>query len=146
MVEEVEKVPGLFDFIESVTNHKHDLMTSDACEKAYDPFMVNRALAMGKDTVLLASIMNMSPNNDKFMQYQFYLQSIPKKKRYNKWAKKTPISPDIEVIARYFKVNMTVAGTYRKLINEDQMERIREVVKGGGAEKKQAQRGKRNAK
>lgn len=145
MVEE-EKAPGLFDFIESVTNHKHDLMTSDVSEKAYDPFMINRALAMGKDTVLLASIMNQKPNLDRYAQYQFYLQSIPKKKRFNKWAKKTPVSPDIEVIARYFNVNMTVAGTYRKLINEDQMERIREVVKGGGAEKKQSTKGKKNAK
>lgn len=145
MVEE-EKVPGLFDFIESITNHKHDLMVSEASEKAYDPFMVNRALAMGKDTVLLASIMNMKPNLDKFAQYQFYLVSIPKKKRYNKWAKKTPVSPDIEVIARHFNVNMTVAGTYRKLINEEQMERIREVVKGGGAEKKQTTKGKKNAR
>lgn len=145
MVEE-EKVPGLFDFIESATNHKHDLMVSDAAEKAYDPFMINRALAMGKDTVLLASIMNLKPNLDRYTQYQFYLASIPKKKRFNKWAKKTPISPDIEVIARYYGVNFVVAGSYRKLINEDQMERIREVVKGGGAEKKQTTKGKKNAK
>lgn len=137
-----QKLPGLFDWIESINSHKVDLMETPDHEKAFDPFMVRRALAMNKETILLSSIMNMNSGMTPYMQYQFLLATVPKKKRYNKWAKKTPLGPEIEIIARHYNVNMGIASGYRKLLTDAQVERIVEEAKGGGFEGK-APRGKR---
>lgn len=133
--ESVRKPPGLFDYLESINSHKVDLMVDEAAEKAYDAFMVRRGLGMSKETIFLAARMNELHHLPDYMQYQYLLETVPKKKRFEKWAKKTPVSDDIKIIARHYQVNMTVASSYRKLMSEEQMEALKELVSGGGADK-----------
>lgn len=133
--ENERKAPGLFDYLESINAHKVDLMVDEISEKAYDAFMVRRGLGMSKETIFLAARMNELHNLDDYMQYQYLLATVPKKKRFNKWAKKSPVSEDIKLIARHYEVNMVVASSYRKLMSEEQMEALIEMKKGGGADK-----------
>lgn len=127
-----DDIPEMFDFIESINNHKVDLMNSDLAEKSYDAFMIRRGLSMSNETVFFAGRMNELHNLDSYTQYQYLLKSVPKKKRYTKWTKKPVVSDDIKVISDYYNVSMSKATGYRKLLNNDQVETIKTILKGGG--------------
>jgi len=134
-MEEQAKLPGLFDWVESINNHKRDLMETEESEKAYDAFMVRRALGMNKETLFLASRLNELHGLDSYAQYQYLLCAVPKKKRYSKWAKKPAVSDDIKIISRVYQVNLSVALSYRRLLTDEQMEHLKFVDSGGGADK-----------
>ena len=74
----------LKDWLNSVNFTKDDLIDDDPDTiKNYPPYIVNRCLSGHLDTVLYANEMNLHPNLDKDMQYQFYLNSLRKRKRFS---------------------------------------------------------------
>ena len=67
-----------FDYVKAINYTKSNLIVDDLTEKEYNPFIVNRALSMGMDTVLQANEMNRSPHLEKRLQFDFLLNSISK--------------------------------------------------------------------
>ena len=63
---------------------KKDIMVDDLAEKAYNPFMVNRALSYFQDTVLFANEMNVNHTIDKRLQFDFFINMVRKRKRFFK--------------------------------------------------------------
>ena len=57
-----------FDYVKAINYTKSNLIVDDLTEKEYNPFIVNRALSMGMDTVLQANEMNRSPHLEKRLQ------------------------------------------------------------------------------
>ena len=57
------KAPSIspFDFINAITYNKDDLMVDDWAEKQYAPYIVNKGLSYGADTVIQANEMNSRP-------------------------------------------------------------------------------------
>ena len=47
-----------FEYVNSITHNKKDIMVDDISEKGYNSFMVNRSLSYFHDTVLMANEMN----------------------------------------------------------------------------------------
>ena len=56
-------------------------------EKSYAPYLTNKSLSYFTDTLLYANEMNKYHFLDNKLQYEFFLNSIRKKKRFAKWAK-----------------------------------------------------------
>ena len=80
-----------FDYVNSINFTKKNLMKNTAndelAEKGYAPFLTNKSLSYFTDTILYANEMNRYHFLDKKLQYEFYLNSLRKKKRFAKWAK-----------------------------------------------------------
>ena len=45
-----------FDFANSINYTKEELIVDERTEKEYNPFIVNRAMGFGKDTIMLAMV------------------------------------------------------------------------------------------
>lgn len=118
-----------FDFVKTIDNKSEQLPISD-----YVPFVVNRALSHGRDTVLFANIMNMYPRLSSKMQYDFYFFAIPRKKRYNKWVKKDT-STDITIIKKYYKCSDDTAVEYTKILSPEQIKELSSRMDVGGRKK-----------
>ena len=62
-----------FDYVKAISYTKEDMIVDDITEKDYNPFIVNRALSMGIDTVLQANEMNQRHHLSKKLQFDFLL-------------------------------------------------------------------------
>ena len=78
-----------FDFINAINLTKKNLFEEDPlAKKDYIPYIINRGLSYFPDTVLYANEMNLNSGIPEDWQFQFFLNSISKKKRFSKWHKK----------------------------------------------------------
>ena len=73
-----------FQYLSAINDTKQDIMVDDISEKQYNAFMVNRGLSYFYDTVLLANEMNQRAHLDNRLQFDFFINTIRKKKRFSK--------------------------------------------------------------
>ena len=111
-----------FDFANSIYN-KDNLIVDERTEKEYNPFIVNRAMGFGPDTVIAGNEMNSRHHLDNKMQYDFLRSTVRKAKRYNKWIKAE--ESDIEAIQKFFGYSFFKAKEALRILNEDQIDRIK---------------------
>jgi hypothetical protein len=133
IVIEPYKAPAIspFDFINAITYNKNDLMVDDWAEKQYVSYIVNKGLSYGADTVIQANEMNSRPHLDKKLQFQFLLNNIRPKKRYNKWIKAEKIE-SIEVIKQYYGYSTEKARQVHPLLDQSQIDLIKQKLEKGG--------------
>ncbi len=133
IVIEPYKAPAIspFDFINAITYNKNDLMVDDWAEKQYAPYIVNKGLSYGADTVIQANEMNSRPHLDKKLQFQFLINNIRPKKRYNKWIKAEKIE-SIEVIKQYYGYSTEKARQVLPLLYQSQIDLIKQKLEIGG--------------
>ena len=122
-----------FDFINAITYTKEDLFgTVDDAEKSYVPHLVNRGLSMAVDTVLYANEMNRWPNLPKDMQFNYLINTIPKRNRRLNWAKKSDDTYVTNLVMEYYGYSIDKARQVRGLLSQDQLEIMeRRLYKGG---------------
>lgn len=118
-----------FDFVNSVNFTKKNMMrgteNDDLAEKSYVPYLTNKALSYHTDTLLYANEMNQLHFLDNKLQYEFFLNTLRKKKRFAKWAK-ADNNDDIEMISQYFKYSPSKAKAALAVLTNQQLEEIRE--------------------
>jgi hypothetical protein len=108
---------------------KTDVLVDGVSEKAYAPFMVNKALSYHSDCVLYANEMNANYMLDVKMQYDYLRHSIRSKKRpFNKWVKREKES-DLEAIKLYFGYSTRAARDALSVLSEGQLKFIREQTR-----------------
>lgn len=117
-----------FDYLNSITFTKQDLMEDPENVKGYSPFMVNRGLSYHYDTILYANEMNMRRDLDKDAQYKYLINIIRKKKRFAKWAK-PQVNDDIKAIMEYFKYSLNHARAILPLLTSEQLKEIKKQQK-----------------
>lgn len=126
---------NVFDYVTAVSDTKKDIMTGtendDLAEKGYNPFITNKALSYHVDSILFANDMNLHPSLDNRLQFDYFLHSLPKKKRFSKWAKKTE-NEDIDLICEYYSCNYTRATEILKIINNKQLDLLKQKLQKGG--------------
>jgi hypothetical protein len=120
-----------FDWINSIQHNKTDMMTDEYMEKSYNSFIINRGLSFGADTVIYANEMNSRPHLDKKMQYDFLLQAIPAKKRYNKWIKAEAVD-NLDIVKEYFGYSDEKAKQALDILTPDNLEEIKQLLFKGG--------------
>lgn len=122
---------NVFDYYNSITFTKADLMVDDQSEKQYVPYLINRGLSFSPDTVILGNEINSRPFLDKKLQYQFYINSIRPKKRFNKWLKAQKLE-SIDTIKEYYGYSNSKARQAVSVLTQEQLKTIEEKLKKGG--------------
>lgn len=120
----------LFDILKSV-NSKQIEISRDEIERDYPAFMVNRGLSYFMDTIMFANEMNMHAETPSYAQYLFYWHGLRKGKRFSKWHKKAKIE-NVDLIKEYYNYGDTKAEAALELLNDHQIEAIRERLYKGG--------------
>ena len=121
-----------FDYVKAIQFTKEDMIVDDLSEKEYNPFIVNRALSMGIDTVLQANEMNQRHHLGKKLQFDFLLNSISKRKRFDKW-QKADKSEDLEYVRAYYNYSYPKAVSAISVLTNEQLDCIKKKItnKGG---------------
>lgn len=119
------KKPTPFDFVNSITYGKDNIYRDDT-ERAYIPFIINRALSYFPDTVMYANDMNQFSFLDKYVQYEYYLHAIPKRRRFARWGKKLN-DEDVVSVSKVFQMNPSKAAETVSILSEEQLRSIRDI-------------------
>lgn len=133
MEETTEKKITPFDFIESI-NNTGEYLLNDETDKQYVPFVVNRGMSFGRDTIMFANEINKYSFLPKNMQYEFLLNIVKKKKRYNKWIKQ-PRSDYIDEVMEWYQCSFQKACKYVSVLSDDQLQHIKTRIDKGGKRK-----------
>jgi hypothetical protein len=121
-----------FDFINAVCDTKRNLFEDPQATKDYNSFIVNRGLSYFPDTILYANEMNRLSHVDKDMQFSFFLNTIPKRKRFSKWAKKDADSESMLLVKEYFGYSDEKAKEAISVLSETQLAMIKQKLYKGG--------------
>ena len=94
----------LKEWLNSINITKNNLIDEEPdLEKQYPSYIVNRCMSGHIDAILLANEMNKRPNLPKKLQYDFFLNSIRKRKRYSPWLRKEQIE-NLELVKQYLSL------------------------------------------
>ncbi len=122
----------LKDWLNSINFNKDDLTTDDPDSiKDYPPYIINRCLSGHLDTILYANEMNLHPNLDKDMQYQFFLNSLRKRKRFSPWLRKDKVD-NLNIIKKYYGYSNEKALQALRLLTQQQLDYIKKRLDTGG--------------
>ena len=122
----------LKDWLNSINLTKKNLIDEDALiEKEYPPFIINRCLSGHLDTVLFSNEMNQYHFLPKKMQYDFFLNSVRKKKRFSPWIRQDKIQ-DLDYVKRYYGYSNEKAKQALKILTHEQLTFIKSKFETGG--------------
>jgi len=106
-------------------------MVDDIEEKAYQPFLINKALSYHQDAVFLVNEMNVRHGSDNRLQYLFFINTLRKRKRFSKWQKPYE-SKKLDTIKTYYGVSTQKAKEYLELLTDKQYNDLKDSMKTGG--------------
>ena len=122
----------LKDWLNSINLTKKNLIDEDASiEKEYPPFIINKCLSGHLDTVLFANEMNQYHFLPKKMQYDFFLNSVRKKKRFSPWLRQDKIQ-SLDYVKRYYGFSNEKAKQALKILTHEQLAFIKSKFETGG--------------
>ena len=131
--EETYKAPAIspFDFINAINFDKKVLIVDDWSEKQYIPYIVNRGLSFGADTVIPANEMNSRPHLDRKLQFDFLINTIRPRKQYNKWVKADKVEA-IELVKTYYGYSIEKARQALSILTSEQLDHLKQKLEKGG--------------
>jgi len=119
----------LSDILNSINQTKENLLSKDPrLEKDYVPFVINKCFSYFADTIFYANRMNQLTCLDKKLQYDYYVYSITKRKRFSKWIKPEQHA-DLDTIKEVYGYSDARA---REVIDLLPMDKLRELTQKGG--------------
>ena len=122
----------LKEWLNSINTSKKNLIDEDPdIEKQYPSYIVNRCMSGHIDAILLANEMNKRPNLPKKLQYDFFLNSIRKRKRYSPWLRKEEIE-NLDFVKRYYGYSNEKAKQVLNILTREQLSFIRDRLETGG--------------
>lgn len=121
-----------FDFINAINHTKEDLFTDPTANKDYDAYIVNRGLSYFHDTVVQANTINQYSSIPNEWQFKFLLNSIAKKKRFSKWAKKDKATESLKLVQEYFGYSSEKAKEALSILSDEQLKLIEQKLNKGG--------------
>ena len=120
-----------FTFVDAILKSKEDIMVDDLSERAYVPYIVNRALSHRHACIALVNEINQYPDIPKRLQFHFLLNSIRRNKVFVPWIKAEKVA-DLEVIQEYYQCNTQKAEAALQILTTDQIKIIRKKLQKGG--------------
>ena len=98
----LDDMADLKDWLNSINLNKQDITAEDPqLIKKYAPFIINKCMSAHLDCIMFANEMNLNAHLAKDLQYQFYLNSIRKRKRFSPWLRKDKIK-NLDVVKSYY--------------------------------------------
>ena len=128
----------LKDYLNAINFSKEKLLDTDDTEwaKKYPPFVINKCLSMFYDCIAQANEMNGYHFLGKDVQFNFFINSIRKKKRFGgKWLKQNVLK-DIEYVKEYYDYSNEKAREALSILSKEQIEFIKLSVDKGGRRRK----------
>ena len=122
----------LFDFLNAINLTKKNLFEDPEARMDYVPFLVNKGLSFNHDTIMYANEMNRYTFIPKDWNFAFYLNGIPKKKRYGKWVNKDKNSSQLNMLMEYYNYSSAKAEVALSVLSKEQLTMIEEKQKRGG--------------
>jgi len=120
----------LKDWLNSINFTKEDIGETENI-RSYPPYIVNRCLSGHIDCILFANEMNLNHHLDKDMQYQFYLNSLRKRKRFSPWIKKDKIE-DLDIVKQYYGYSNEKASQALRILSKEHLNYIKQKLETGG--------------
>ena len=117
-------------WLNSINFTKENLLEEDPTLK-YPAFIVNKCLSGSLDSVLFANEMNKSHHLDQKLQYDFYINSLRKKKRFAPWLKKGKVE-DIDAVKKYYGYSSEKAQQAMRILTKEQISYIKKKLDTGG--------------
>ena len=122
----------LKDWLNSINQTKKNLIDEDpSIEKKYPSYIINRCFSGHLDAIMFANEMNRYNFLPKRMQYDFYINSVRKRKRFSPWMRKDEID-NINVIKKYYECSNERAKEIIKILNKEQVDFIKSKFEIGG--------------
>lgn len=118
----------LTEYLNSINYEKNDIFLHDPelAEKNYLPYVINRCLSYFTDTVLHANQMNMHSELSGKMQYDYYMETIRKRKRFSKWIK-NEITEDLQLVMDKFKCSAPKAKNILPLLSDEYITHLKDL-------------------
>ena len=123
----------LKDYLNAINHNKEKLMDTEdeEWEKKYPPFIVNRCLSAFPDTILLVNEMNLLPHLDKKLQFDFLINSLRPRKRYEPWMKAKKLE-NLEYVKEFYGYSNVKAKAALDILSEEQISAIKQKLNKGG--------------
>ena len=80
---------------------------------------------------MFSNEMNIYPNLDKKLQYDFYINSLRVRSRFSTWLRKDVIK-DLEYVKRYYQYNNEKAQQALRILTSEQLNFIKSKFETGG--------------
>lgn len=124
-----------FDYINDVSHGKKDIIRNSAnpeqAAKEYNPWITNKTLSYFADSIMYANEMNKHFHLTNLQQYDYFLNSINKTKRFTKQGK-TVVSQDVKDISQYFGYSLKKAEEVLSILTAEQIQTIKQKLETGG--------------
>ena len=121
----------LKDWLNSINQTKKNIMDEDASSvKEYAPYIINRCLSGHIDCLMYANEMNKFSSLDKKLQYDFFINTIRKKKRFSPWLKQEKIK-DLEIVKSYYGYSNEKAKQALNILTKTQLDFIKSKLETG---------------
>lgn len=122
----------LKDWLNSINFNKNNILEEDSyLSKEYPPFIINKCLSGHMDCIMQANEMNKYHFLDKDLQYNFYLNTLRKRKRFSPWLRKEKVS-DLDYVKRYYGYSNEKATEVMKILTPEQIAYIKQRLDIGG--------------
>jgi hypothetical protein len=122
----------LKDWLNAINQSKENLMDENPeCINEYAPFVINRCMSGQVDTLMYANELNKHHQLDKKLQFDFYINTVRKKKRFSPWLRKDKIQ-DLECVKRYYGYSNEKALQALKILSKEQLTFIKQRLEIGG--------------
>jgi len=128
----------LKEYLNAINFSKKKLMDSEDLlwEKKYPAYIVNRCMSMFWDTLPAANEMNGYHFLDKKVQFDFFINSIRKQKRFGgKWLSQAKLK-DMEYVKEYYGYSNEKAKDALNILTKEQIEHIKNALNKGGRTKR----------
>ena len=102
-----------------------------AWERCYPPFVINKCMSHHMDTVMFANEMNMYPELDKKLQYDFFINSLKPRKRFTPWLRKETLE-ELELVKQYYGYSHNKALEALNILTKEELDSIRKSLNKGG--------------
>jgi|TARA_R100000152_G_C6770639_1_gene196888 hypothetical protein len=123
---------NLSETLNSLNYDKKNLMSSDKMsESDYAPFIVNKCFSYFTDTILYANEMNRNAHLENRLQYDYYLHSLRKRKRFSRWEKNNK-SKTFLIVKEYYGYSNSKTEEVMDLLTTDQIKEIKHLLETGG--------------
>ena len=121
----------LKDYLNGINLKLGNLEDNERAMKKYPKFVVNQLLSEHVDCVLHVNEMNKYYSLDNALQYQYFLYSIRKSKRFSPWTKKSTDS-DIDLVKKFYGYSNEKARVALTILTPDQLAVIKAKLDTGG--------------
>ena len=121
----------LKDYLNSINLKQGDLSNDERAMKKYPAFIVNKCLSGFIDTIMHANEMNSSSHLPNILQYQYFIHSVRKSKRFSPWHKQSTDN-DLELVKQFYGYSNEKARTALSILTKEELKVIKAKLDTGG--------------